>query len=167
MRRCGTLCPVPRRSDSPPSLSRFWNRYVGHCAGSVGRFRRITGALPAGPARTWLSEIAQRLDAELDAVRRLAIVGDSIEPAWFRVCEEPAKRIAQRLDAARTAFADAVSQAAEIAEQVALDPAHSDVRANLEVLSRQASQLAVAPAPAEPEPEPPRRRLLRRRRERA
>jgi hypothetical protein len=114
-----------------------------------------------------LSEIAQRLDAELDAVRRLAIVGDSIEPAWFRVCEEPAKRIAQRLDAARTAFADAVSQAAEIAEQVALDPAHSDVRANLEVLSRQASQLAVAPAPAEPEPEPPRRRLLRRRRERA
>jgi hypothetical protein len=60
-----------------------------------------------------------------------------------------------------------VSQAAEIAEQVALDPAHSDVRANLEVLSRQASQLAVAPAPPEPEPEPPRRRLLRRRRERA
>ena len=123
---------MPRRSDPTPSLSRYWNGYVGDCAGSVARFRRITGALPGGPARTWLGEIAQRLDVELDAVRRLAIVGDSIEPAWFRVREEPAKRIAQRLDAARTAFADAVSQAAEVAEQVALDPAHSDVRANLE-----------------------------------
>jgi hypothetical protein len=154
---------VRRRSAPPPSLSRYWNRYVGHCAGSVARFRRITYALPAGPARTWLGEIAQRLDVELDAVRRLAIVGDSIESAWFRVREEPAKRIAQRLEAARTAFADAVSQAAEVAEQVALDPAHSDVRANLEVLSRQASQLALAPPPPDPEPELPRRRKKRRR----
>jgi hypothetical protein len=157
---------VPRRTASTPSLSRYWNGYVDHCAGSVARFRRITYALPAGPARTWLGEIAQRLDVELDAVRRLAIVGDSIEPRWFWVREAPAKRIAQRLEAARTAFADAVSQAAEVAEQVALDPAHSDVRANLEVLSRQASQLALTPAPPEPEPEPPRRRR-RRRRERA
>jgi hypothetical protein len=160
---------VPRRSAPTPSLSRYWNRYVGHCAGSVSRFRRITGALPAGPARTWLGEIAHRLDVELDAVRRLAIVGDSIEPAWFRVREEPAKRIALRLEAARTAFADAVSQAAEVAEQVALDPAHSDVRAHLEVLSRQASQLALTPAPADPEPEPSRtsvrRRLVGRRRQ--
>jgi hypothetical protein len=148
---------VPRQSDPTSSLSRFWSCYVGDCAGSVARFRRIAGALPAGPARTWLAEIAHRLDTELDAVRRLAIVGDSIEPARFRVREEPAKRIAQRLDSARTAFADAVSQAAEVAEQVALDPAHNDVRANLEVLSRQASQLALAPPPPEPEPEPPRR----------
>jgi len=154
---------VPRRSASTPALSRYWNSYVDHCAGSVARFRRITYALPAGPARTWLGEIAQRLDVELDAVRRLAIVGDSIEPRWFRVREAPAKRIAQRLEAARTAFADAVSQAAEVAEQVALDPAHSDVRANLEVLSRQASQLALTPAPPEPEPEPQRRRRRRRR----
>jgi hypothetical protein len=153
---------VPRQPDPPPSLSRFWNGYVGDCAESVARFRRITAALPAGPARSWLAEIAQRLDAELDAVRRLAIVGDSIEPARFRVREEPAKRIAQRLDASRSAFADAVSQAAEVAEQVALDPAHSDVRANLEVLSRQASTLAGAPAPPEPEPEPPRRWWRRR-----
>ena len=94
-----------RRSAPTPSLSRYWNGYVGHCAGSVARFRRITYALPAGPARTWLGEIAQRLDVELDAVRRLAIVGDSIEPAWFRVREEPAKRIAQRLEAARSAGA--------------------------------------------------------------
>jgi hypothetical protein len=155
---------VPRQPDPTARVSRFWNGYIGACADSVARFRRITGALPAGPARTWLAEIAQRLDAELEAVRRLAIVGDSIEPARFRVREEPAKRIAQRLDAARIAFADAVSQAAEVAEQVALDPAHSDVRANLEVLSRQASQLAMAPpAPAEPEPEPPKRRRWRRR----
>ncbi|MHA6630858.1 hypothetical protein ACU61A_35925 [Pseudonocardia sichuanensis] len=155
---------MPRQSDPTPSLSRFWNGYVGDCANSVARFRRITGALPAGPARSWLAEIAQRLDAELDAVRRLATVGDSIEPARFRVREEPAKRIAQRLDASRSAFADAVSQAAEVAEQVALDPAHSDVRANLEVLSRQAATLAGAPAPPEPEPEPPRRWWRRRER---
>jgi hypothetical protein len=153
---------VPRRSTPTPRVSRFWNGYVGDCTKSVARFRRITNALPPGPACTWLSEIAQRLDAELEAVRRLAIVGDSIEPAWFRVREEPAKRLAQRLDASRSAFADAVSQAAEVAEQVALDPAHSDVRANLEVLSRQASQLAVAPAPPESEPDPPRRRSRRR-----
>jgi hypothetical protein len=154
---------VPHRSTPTPSLSRYWRGYVGHCAGSVERFRRITYALPAGPARTWLGEIAHRLDVELDAVRRLATVGDSIEPAWFRVREAPAKRIAKRLEAARTAFADAVSQAAEVAEQVALDPAHSDVRAHLEVLSRQASQLALAPPPPDPEPEPPRRRRIRRR----
>ncbi len=154
---------MPRTRPRPtPSLSRYWNSYVGHCAGSVMRFRRITAALPPGPARTWLTEIAQRLDAELEAVRRLATVGDSIEPAWFWVRIQPAKRIAHRLDTARIAFADAVSQAAEVAEQVALDPAHNDVRAHLEVLSRQASQLALAPPPAEPEPEPERRWWLRR-----
>ncbi|MGH8968288.1 MAG: hypothetical protein ACRDXB_23585 [Actinomycetes bacterium] len=155
---------MPRPSVQYPKLSRYWNGYVGRCAHSVERFRRITTALPTGPARTWLTEIAHRLDAELDAVRRLATVGDSIEPAWFRIREDPAKRIAQRLDAARSAFADAVSQAAEVAEQVALDPAHSDVRANLEVLSRQASQLALTPAAPEPEPEPPRHRWWRWRR---
>jgi hypothetical protein len=159
---------VPRtRSKTAPSLSRYWNGYVGHCAASVTRFHRITRALPPGPARTWLTEIAQRLDGELEAVRRLATVGDSIEPAWFWVRVQPAKRIAKRLDIARTAFADAVSQAAEVAEQVALDPAHNDVRAHLEILSRQASQLALAPAPApivtEPEPAPQRWWLLRRR----
>ena len=155
---------VPRQQPEPPqALSRYWNGYVSDCAATVTRFRRITNALPPGPARIWLAEIAQRLDAELDAVRRLATVGDSIEPAWFRVREEPAKRIAQRLDAARSAFADAVSQAAEVAEQVALDPAHSDVRAHLEVLSRQAAQLAAAPQP-EPEPEPEPERWWRRRR---
>jgi hypothetical protein len=158
----GHSVTVPRQPEPTPSLSRYWNGYVGDCAESVARFRRITSALPAGPARSWLAEIAQRLDAELDAVRRLAIVGDSIEPARFRVREEPAKRIAQRLEASRSAFADAVSQAAEVAEQVALDPAHSDVRANLEVLARQASTLAGAPAPPEPEPEPPRRWWRRR-----
>lgn len=149
---------MPRTRPKPtPTLSRYWNGYVGHCAASVMRFRRITAALPSGPARSWLTEIAQRLDAELEAVRRLATVGDSIEPAWFWVRIQPAKRIARRLDTACTAFADAVSQAAEVAEQVALDPAHNDVRAHLEVLSRQASQLALAPPPAEPEPEPERR----------
>lgn len=154
---------VPRPHPEPlPALSRYWNGYVDGCAAAVTRFHRITRALPAGPARTWLAEIGQRLDTELDAVRRLATVGDSIEPAWFWLSEEPAKRIAQRLDAARSAFADAVSQAAEVAEQVALDPAHNDVRANLEVLSRQASQLAVAPPPPEPQPEPQRRWRRRR-----
>jgi hypothetical protein len=154
---------VPRTRPKPsPNLSRYWNGYVGHCAASVMRFHRITQALPQGPARTWLTEIAQRLDGELEAVRRLATVGDSIEPAWFWVRIQPAKRIAHRLDTARTAFADAVSQAAEVAEQVALDPAHNDVRAHLEILSRQASQLALAPAPVEPEPEPVRRWRLRR-----
>jgi hypothetical protein len=156
---------VPRtRSKPSPPLSRYWNGYVGHCAASVTRFHRITDALPPGPARTWLSEIAHRLDSELEAVRRLATVGDSIEPAWFWLRIQPARRIAKRLDTARSAFADAVSQAAEVAEQVALDPAHNDVRAHLEILSRQASQLALAPAPVpiEPEPEPVRRWRLRR-----
>jgi hypothetical protein len=154
---------VPRpQPEPPPALSRYWNGYVGDCAASVSRFHRITRALPAGPARTWLAEIAQRLDRELDAVHRLATVGDSIEPAWFWVSEAPAKRIAQRLDTARDAFADAVSQAAEVAEQVALDPAHNDVRTHLEVLSRQASQLALAPVRPEPESEPQQRWWQRR-----
>lgn len=154
---------MPRaRPEPPPALSRYWRGRVGRCAASVTRFHRITRALPPGPARTWLTEIAHRLDAEMDAVRRLATVGDSIEPAWFWLRVPPAKRIAKRLDNARAAFADAASQAAEVAEQVALDPAHNDVRAHLEVLSRQASQLAIAPAPADPDPEPERRGWLRR-----
>jgi hypothetical protein len=158
---------VPRtRTKSAPALSRYWKGYVGRCAASVTRFHRITQALPPGPARTWLTEIAQRLDGELEAVRRLAIVGDSIEPAWFWLRVQPAKRIAKRLGIARAAFADAVTQAAEVAEQVALDPAHNDVRAHLEVLSKQASQLALVPAPAplpaEPEPQSQRRWLRRR-----
>lgn len=150
---------MPRsQPEKPPELSRYWNGYVRDCGASVTRFHRITAALPSGPARTWLSEIGRRLDAELDAVRRLATVGDSIEPARFRLGQEPAKRIALRLHSSRTAFAGAVAQAAEIAEQVALDPAHSDVQAHLELLSKQAAHLALA----EPEPEPPRRRRWRR-----
>jgi hypothetical protein len=92
------------------------------------------------------SGAASATRAAIDAVHRLTTVGDSIEPACFWVSDKPAKRIARRLAAARSAFADAVSQAAEIAEQVALDPAHSDGQAHLEVLSRQASQLAGTPA---------------------
>lgn len=153
---------MPRQQpEPPPVLSRYWNGYVGDCAASVVRFHRITGALPTGPARTWLAEIGRRLDADLDAVRRLATVGDSIEPAWLWVNEEPARRIAHQLDAARCAFVGAVAQAAEIAEQVAIDPAHSDVRAHLEVIARQASQLALGPDP-QPEPEPQRRWRRRR-----
>jgi len=155
------MVPHPQ-PDPPQKLSRVWSRYVGGCTNSVTRFHQITVALPTGPARTWLADIARRLDFELEAVRRLAAVGDSIEPAWFRVSGKLAKRIARRLGAARSAFADAVSQAAEIAEQVALDPAHSDVRAHLEVLSRQASQLAFAPPRLEPEPELQRRWRRRR-----
>jgi hypothetical protein len=158
---------VPRtRTKSEPALSRYWKGQVGHCAASVTRFHRITQALPPGPARTWLTEIAQRLDGELEAVRRLAIVGDSIEPAWFWLRMQPAKRISKRLGIARAAFADAVTQAAEVAEQVALDPSHSDVRTHLELLSRQASQLAIPPTPpslsVESEPGPQRRWLWRR-----
>lgn len=149
-------------ADPPPApLSRYWNGYVQACASMVARFHRITGALPAGQAQTWLGEIGTRLDAELEAVRRLATVGDSIEPARFRVRQGPARRIADRLDSARTAFTDAVNQAAEIAEQVALDPTHNDVRAHLEVLGRQATQLAIASPIEEPEPESPRRRWRR------
>ncbi len=156
---------VPRSQPEPPPprLSRYWNGYVSACEDSVARFRRIVSAIPASPAREWLARIATQLDTELGAVRRLATVGDSIEPAWWWVSEAPAKRISQRLDEARSSFADAVAQAATIAEQAALDPAHADVTAQLEVLAQQASELALGPAPAEPEPEEPRRRWGRRR----
>jgi len=147
--------------DPPPApLSRYWNGRVRECADGVARFHRITEALPVGQGRTWLGEIGTRLDSELEAVRRLATVGDSIEPARFRLRLGPAKRISERLDTARQAFTDAVAQAAEIAEQVALDPTHNDVRVHLEVLGRQATQLAIA-APDAPEPETPRRRRRR------
>ena len=147
--------------EPPPApLSRYWNGRVKECASGVARFHRITEALPTGQVRTWLGEIGTRLDAELEAVRRLATVGDSIEPARFRLSQGPAKRIAQRLDTAQQAFSDAVAQAAEIAEQVALDPTHNDVRVHLEVLGKQATQLAIA-APEDPEPEVPRRRRRR------
>ncbi len=150
-------------ADPPPApLSRYWNGYVAECASTVTRFHRITAALPTGQVQTWLGEIGKRLDAELEAVRRLATVGDSIEPARFRVRQGPAKRIADRLDAAKAAFTDAVCQAAEIAEQVALDPTHNDVRAHLEVLGRQATQLAIATPVEVPEAETPRRRWRRR-----
>lgn len=152
------LRPAP--DPQPAPLSRYWNGRVQECASSVARFHRITEALPAGQVRTWLGQIATRLDAELEAVRRLATVGDSIDPARFRLSQAPAKRIAERLDTAQQAFTDAVSQAAEIAEQVAIDPMHHDVHVNLEVLGRQATQLAIA-SPDEPEPEVPRRRWRR------
>lgn len=163
MNGLGHAGAVPRTPPEPPppALSRYWKRRVAGCAATVARFHRITAALPAGPARNWLAEIGKRLDAELDAVARLATVGDSIEPARRRIREQPAKRIAARLDTAAAGFAAAVTQAAEIAEQVAVDPAHSDVNAHLEVLSRQASQLALVPE--EPEAEPEQRRWLRRR----
>lgn len=150
----------PAADPRPTPLSRYWNGRVQECAADVARFHRITEALPAGQVRTWLGEIATRLDAELEAVRRLATVGDSIEPARFRLRLGPAKRISERMDTARQAFSEAVAQAAEIAEQVALDPTHNDVRVHLEVLGRQATQLAIT-TPDQPEQDVPRRRRRR------
>ncbi|MFP5021928.1 hypothetical protein [Pseudonocardia phyllosphaerae] len=157
--------PRLRSAPEPPPapLSRYWNGYVSDCADQVQRFHRITAVIGAAQVRGWLGEIGKRLDTELEAVRRLATVGDSIEPARFRVTEPPAKRIAGRLRSARASFKDAVDRAAEIAEQAVLDPTHGDVRAHLEVLGAQAGQLAIA-APVdeeEPEPEVPRRRWRR------
>lgn len=152
----------PAAEPPPAPLSRYWKGYVADCSNSVARFHRITSVIAAGQVRGWLGEIGKRLDDELDAVRRLATVGDSIEPARFRITQGPAKRIAGRLDAAKAAFSDAVDRAAEIAEQAVLDPTHNDVRAHLEVLGRQATQLAIAaPAAEEPEPDPRRRRWRR------
>lgn len=152
----------PAAEPPPTPLSRYWKSYVAECDDQVRRFHRITSVITAAQVRTWLGEIGKRLDTELEAVRRLATVGDSIEPARFRITQPPAKRIAGRLDAARASFKDAVDRAAEIAEQAVLDPTHNDVRAHLEVLGRQATQLAIAaPADEEPDQELRRRRWRR------
>ncbi|MCW0211792.1 MAG: hypothetical protein OJJ54_00370 [Pseudonocardia sp.] len=156
---------MPRSQPDPPPvpLSRYRNGYVADCENSVARFRRIVSAIPPSPARDWLGTIAGQLDGELGAVRRLATVGDSIEPARFRIREAPAKRIARRLDDTRISFSAAVTQAATIAEQAALDPAHADVTAQLEILAQQASELALGPAPGPPVPDEPARPWYRRR----
>jgi hypothetical protein len=148
-----------RPSAEPPSapLSRYWKGYVADCTEQVDRFHRITTVITAMQVRTWLTEIGKRLDTELEAVQRLAAVGDSIEPARFRITEPPARRIANRLTKAKASLKQSVDQAAEIAEQAVLDPTHDDVRVHLRVLNEQVGRLAIA-APAEEEPEPRGRR---------
>ncbi|BBG01094.1 MULTISPECIES: hypothetical protein [Pseudonocardia] len=152
----------PAAEPPPAPLSRYWKAYVTDCTEQVTRFHRITAVVGATQVRTWLGEIGKRLDAELEAVHRLAAVGDSIEPARFRITEPPAKRIASRLSKAKVSLKQSVDQAAEIAEQAVLDPTHDDVRVHLDVLNEQVGRLAIA-APLAEEPEPgPRRRRWRR-----
>lgn len=148
----------PGSEPSPAPLSRYWRTYVAECTAQVQRFHRITTVISAMQVRTWLTEIGKRLDSELEAVQRLAAVGDSIEPARFRLTEPPAKRIAARLNKAKASLKQSVDQAAEIAEQAVLDPTHDDVRVHLKVLNEQVGRLAIA-APMEDEPaDRPRRR---------
>lgn len=147
----------PSAEPPPAPLSRYWKTYVADCTEQVHRFHRITEVITAVQIRSWLAEIGKRLDTELEAVHRLAAVGDSIEPARFRITEPPAKRIANRLDKAKTSLKRSVDQAAEIAEQAVLDPTHDDVRVHLQVLGEQVGRLAIA-APLEEDPEPERRR---------
>ncbi|MEQ3554418.1 hypothetical protein WIS52_28460 [Pseudonocardia nematodicida] len=147
----------PSSPEPPAPLSRYWRTYVADCTEQVDRFHRITSVINAMQVRTWLTEIGKRLDTELDAVRRLAAVGDSIEPARFRITEPPARRIAHRLAKAKASLKHSVDQAAEIAEQAVLDPTHDDVRVHLKVLNEQVGRLAIA-APSDGEPEPDGRR---------
>ncbi|ANY05259.1 hypothetical protein [Pseudonocardia sp. HH130630-07] len=152
----------PSSPEPPAALSRYWRSYVADCTEQVERFHRITSVITAMQVRTWLTEIGKRLDTELEAVQRLASVGDSIEPARFRITEPPARRIANRLDKAKASLKHSVDQAAEIAEQAVLDPTHDDVRVHLKVLNEQVGRLAIA-APVEGEQDAePRRRLWRR-----
>jgi hypothetical protein len=151
--------PRLRQSAEPPPapLSRYWKGYVADCTEQVDRFHRITAVITAMQVRTWLTEIGKRLDTELEAVQRLAAVGDSIEPARFRITEPPARRIANRLNKAKASLKQSVDQAAEIAEQAVLDPTHDDVRVHLKVLNEQVGRLAIA-APLDDESEPQGRR---------
>ena len=153
----------PSAAEPPPApLSRYWKSYVADCTEQVERFHRITSVITAMQVRTWLTEIGKRLDTELEAVQRLAAVGDSIQPARFRITEPPARRIANRLDKAKSSLKHSVDQAAEIAEQAVLDPTHDDVRVHLKVLNEQVGRLAIA-APVDDEQAPePRRRPWRR-----
>jgi hypothetical protein len=153
-----------RRSggDGQPVVSGLWRRQVHSCSQAVTRFHGIVAATPEGPAREWLAGIGNQLDQDLDAVRRLAVLGTTIEPgAWLRARQPPARRVAERLAQAVEAFRAVESRAADIAVQLALDPSYDHVRGQLDILEQQVPYLARA-LPPEPDPPAPRKRRWRR-----
>jgi hypothetical protein len=156
---------VPRRvsaTDEPAAPTGLWKRQVHRCAASVARFHGIVAASPAGPARDWLAGIGRQLDVDLEAVRRLAALAQSIEPrARIRARQPAAKRVAARLATAVDGFRAVENRAADIAVQLALDPSYDSVRAQLDVLEQQVPHLARAQPAEDP---PPQRRAPRRRR---
>ena len=60
---------------------------MADCTEQVHRFHRITEVITAVQIRSWLAEIGKRLDTELEAVHRLAAVGDY----------HPHRRVAERV----------------------------------------------------------------------
>ncbi len=149
--------------DGSAPLSGIWKRHLQQCVTSVTRFHAIVAATPPGPARDWLAAMGGQLDADLDAVRRLAALAQSIEPgARLRARQPAAKRVAVRLESAVEGFRTVETRTADIAVQLALDPSYDSVRAQLDVLEQQLPHLARAELASAPEPEPRERRWRRR-----
>jgi hypothetical protein len=94
-----------------------------------------------GAGRDWLAEIGVTLDRELGEARRLARLGENLEPDAPAEPNETTQRVLDRLRAAEQAFAETTDRAVTIALDLRDDSDFVRVRAQLDLLAEQAPRL--------------------------
>lgn len=126
----------------PPGLraGSWWAGAYEDCVRAVTAYHAVVRTTPDGPALSWFLDVGRRLDWQLDEALRLAVLGESLDSGQAPG-SPTAVTIAERLDAARTAFDQTTEQAASIALDLRSDTGFADVRAQLDTLAAQAPHL--------------------------
>lgn len=120
--------------------------YYRRCWESVSRFRDIANTVPAGPAQDWLLQLAADLELELREALRLARYGSILAPVSRGRTDTTLRRITDRLTEAERAFAGTVRRASDIAINLTEEHDFVAIRAQLDVLSKEAPHLRSKPS---------------------
>ncbi|SFP73098.1 hypothetical protein SAMN05421810_103238 [Amycolatopsis arida] len=139
--------PVPPAPPPAIPLTGEWARHHVRCRDLVARFRVIVDSAPADAQPTrWLRDIAADLDKELVEVERLARYGQALAPTAPRATDDPTvRRIVDRLERAERGFDATVRRAGDIVLNLAGDQQFARIRAQLDVLGKEAPHLRDLP----------------------
>jgi hypothetical protein len=118
-----------------------WARAYLACVRSVAAYHAVVGEVPAGTGRDWLADIGTTLDRELAEALRLARLGESLAPEGPGGPSETARRVLERLRAAKKSFAETTDRAVAIALDLRAESDFIRVRAQLDLLAEQAPNL--------------------------
>lgn len=119
--------------------------YYQRCWRSTLQIRDLTDTLAGGPAQDWMRDILADLERELHEVLRLARYGSIL--AGGHSSDEPTlQRISDMLIEAEEAFVASARRASSIAVDLAAGYDLTGIRAQLDVLAKQAPHLRDLPA---------------------
>jgi hypothetical protein len=127
--------PPPRSLYVPSTPADQWSGVVARCEESVRRVAAVVDAVPASPAKDWMTRIAGQFEAELEDVRGIARLARAMGATDEN---HPAS---QRLFAAARDFATFETEVGRVALKMFDRPELERARTDLEFLEQQLPSL--------------------------